>query len=224
MEETKYCHECSFICEIEYCEKINKSCCGSPDNFIYLCDDCRSQYGVSVACDLCCAEACCNNCCKFITDIEKSDEEISKIDNILKEKINIPDLRNIIHEYSKVNVKHYTVYQTDYTHRMYIRYKRGDEPYGDLINDNVIYILDDDLYKISDNEKEIEYLNSIIGGHYGFFVTKGIINNSKKLVFKYDYCGGNCCHPASYKKEIFYNDDENTHYIIHNYYYDTESG
>ena len=44
------------------------------------------------------------------------------------------------------------------------------------------------------------------------------------LVSKYDYCGGNIYHPDSYKKEIIYNDDENTHYIIHNYYYDTESG
>ena len=98
MEEIQYCHECSDICEIDYCKKINISCCGSPDNFIYLCQYCVCQYGVSVACEYCCEEGCCNKCCKFITNIEKSDEEISKIDNILKEKINIPDLRNIIHE------------------------------------------------------------------------------------------------------------------------------
>ena len=95
MEEIKYCHECSDICEIDDCEKINTYCCGSPDNFIYLCQYCGCQYGVSVACDLCCEEACCNKCCKFITNIDKSTEEISKIDNILKEKNHIPDLSNI---------------------------------------------------------------------------------------------------------------------------------
>ena len=100
------------------------------------------------------------------------------------------------------------------------------------LNDNVIYISAcGTLYKISDSlliERKIRYLDSIIG-ESGIFVTEGIIDNN--LVSKYDYCGGNTIHPDSYKKKIIYNEtdeltalNENTYYIIHNYYYDTESG